>query len=180
MADSLPDTPGYEEYLKFTNNRFTLEPLETSDLEEIMTKEQPKLSCGLDSINNKIVKTASMQLAMSMTFIVNKSIKEGIVPLIYKKARIVPLYKKGSANECWNYRPISLLPFLSKILEKAVCRQSMIYLESYQLLCKDQFGFRKMSQTSHVVQSMLNTIYKKSTNNKVTVATYIDLCKAFD
>ena len=125
-------------------------------MEEIMTKQQPKLSCGLDSINNKIVETASMQLAMPM--IVNKSIKEGIVPLIYKKARIVPLYKKGSANECGNYRPVSLLPSLSKILGKAVFRQLMIYLETYQLLCKDQFGFRKMSQTSHVVQSMLNTI----------------------
>ena len=50
MADSMPDTPGYEEYLKFTKHRFSLEPLETSDLEEIMTKQQPKLSCGLDSI----------------------------------------------------------------------------------------------------------------------------------
>ena len=56
----------------------------------------------------------------------------------------------------------------------------MIYLETYQLLCKDQFGFRKMSQTLHVVQSMLNTIYENSANNKVTVATYIDLSKAFD
>ena len=75
MGNSLPDTPGYEEYLKFTNHCFSLEPLETSDLEEIMTKQQPKLSCGLDSINNKIVKTASMQLAVPMTIIVNKSIK---------------------------------------------------------------------------------------------------------
>ena len=83
MANSLPDTPGYEEYLKFTNHHFSLEPLETSDLEEIMTKQQPKLSCGLDSKNNKIVKTASMQLAVPMTIIVNKSMKGGIVPLIY-------------------------------------------------------------------------------------------------
>ena len=98
MAYSLPDTPGHEEYLKFTNHRFSLETLETLDLEEIMTKQQPKLSCGLYRINNKIVKTASMQLAVPMTVIVNKSIKEGIVPLTSKKAPIAPLYKKGSAR----------------------------------------------------------------------------------
>ena len=121
-----------------------------------------------------------MQLAVLMTIIVNKSINEGIVPLIYKKARIFLLYKKGSVNDCGNYRPVSLLHSLSKNLEKAVCRQLMVYMETYQLLCKDQFGFRKISQTSHVVQSMLNTIHKNSANNEVTIATYTDLSKAFD
>ena len=108
-----------------------------------MKQQQPKLSCGLDTINNKIVKTACQQFAVPMAYIVNKSIEKGVVPSIYKLARIVQLYKKGPTNDCGNYRPVSLLPSLSKISEKAICRQVMLYLHKTQLLCGDQFGFRK-------------------------------------
>ena len=55
-----------------------------------------------------------------MTYIINQSILSGKVPDIYKVARVVPLYKKGAHDECGNYRPVSLLPSLSKILEKAM------------------------------------------------------------
>ena len=180
MANSVPDLPGYEDYLETTAERFQLEPLEATDVEEIMKQQQPKLSCGLDTINNKIVKTACRQLAVPMTCIVNKSISEGKVPSIYKLARIVPLYKKGPTNDCGNYRPVSLLPSLSKILEKAICRQLMLYLHKTQLLCEDQFGFRKRNQTSHVLQSLLNTVSRNAKKDEVTIATYIDLSKAFD
>ena len=171
---------GYEEYLQTANERFQLEPIEVSDVEEIMSIQQPKLSYRLDTINNQIVKTASMQLSKPMCIIVNKSISEGIVPSIYKKARIIPLNKKGPTNDCGNYRPVSLLPSLSKILEKAVCQQMMFYLNKNQLLCKDQFGFRRRNQTSHVLQSMLNSIVESSRKNEVTIGTFIDLSKAFD
>ena len=180
MADSLPTVTGYEEYLQNTPFRFRLEPVEATDIEEIMKKQQPKMSCGLDSINNKIVKTASLQLATPMSIIVNKSIREGYVPSIYKIARIVPLYKKGPTNDCGNYRPVSLLPSLSKIIEKAICAQLMKYLNTHQLLCDDQFGFRRRNQTTHVLQSMLNSITENSIKDEVTIATYIDLSKAFD
>ena len=97
-----------------------------------------------------------------------------------KKARIVPLYKKGPANICGNYRPVSLLPSLSKILEKAICKQLMQHLYRADLLCQDQFGFRPRSQTSHVVHKLLNVITDNSIKNEVTLATFLDLSKAFD
>ena len=115
-----------------------------------------------------------------MTHIINKSIKEGKVPLLYKQARIIPLYKKGAANTCGNYRPVSLLSALSKILEKAVCGQLIRYLDDYNLLCDQQFGFRPKNQTTHVVQHMMNVITDASVKDRVTIATYIDLSKAFD
>ena len=180
MADSLPTVQGYEEYLRKTAERFQLEPIEAVDVEEIMKQQQPKLSCGLDTINNRIVKTASSELAVPMSIIVNKSIAEGVVPSIYKIARIIPLYKKGPTNDCGNYRPVSLLPSLSKILEKAVCRQMMLYLNEKQLLCEDQYGFRRRNQTTHVLQSLLNSISSNAIKDEVTIATYIDLSKAFD
>lgn len=78
-------------------------------MKQIMQKQQPKLSCGIDTINNKLVKTCHEQLATPMTIIINKSIQENKVPSAYKKARVIPLYKKGNASDCGNYRPVSLL-----------------------------------------------------------------------
>ena len=123
MADSIPDLPGYEKYLFDQNSRFRLLHLTQGDVENILKKQQPKLSCGIDTINNKIVKTCYAQLSKPMMYIINKSIDSGKVPDIYKIARVVPLYKKGAHDICGNYRPVSLLPSLSKILEKAICKQ---------------------------------------------------------
>ena len=83
-----------------------------------MKRQQPKMSCGIDTINNKVVKTCYKELAKPMTLVINKSISECYVPQVYKLAKTVPLYKKGPANEWRNYRPVSLLSALSKILEK--------------------------------------------------------------
>ena len=112
--------------------------------------------------------------------IINKSIESSMVPILYKKARIIPLYKKGKTDECGNYRPVSLLPALLKILEKAICSQLMNYLQTYNILCSSQYGFRPKCQTSHVVHDMLNTISNNSMKNQCTIATFIDLSKAFD
>ena len=142
-----------------------------------MKNQQPKMSCGIDTINNKVVKTCFKELAKPMTLVINKSIKECYVPQLYKIAKIVPLYKKGPANECGNYRPVSLLSALSKILEKAICRQLRNHLGVNKILCPTQFGFRTRNQTSHVVHKLLNDITENTINNETTIATYLDLSK---
>ena len=119
MADSLPDEPGYEEYLPTPSTTFQFRHVVEDDIEKIMKSQQPKLSCGVDTINNKLVKKCCTELTKPMTIIINLSIKLGIVPQLHKEARIVPLYKKDAPNLCGNYRPISSLASLSKILEKA-------------------------------------------------------------
>ena len=77
-----------------------------------MKHQQPKLSCGVDTINNRLVKSRCVELATPMEIIIGKSIEDCIVPLAFKIARIIPLYKKGAVNEYGNYRPVSLLPLL--------------------------------------------------------------------
>ena len=181
MANSIPNTDGFEKHLThFRHLSFQLEPLLEEDVEAILKGQQPKLSCGIDTINNKLVTKCYKELTEPMTIIINKSIAEGKVPAIHKKARIIPLYKKGQSNVFGNYRPVSLLPSLSKILEKAICKQLTHYLEKYNILCPNQFGFRAKNQTTHVVHSMLNTIASNAINNQCTIAAYIDLSKAFD
>ena len=65
-------------------------------------------------------------------------------------------------------------------LEKAVCGQLMLFFKNSSILCNTQFGFREQNQTTHIVQHMMNAITKASIQDKVTIATYIDLSKAFD
>ena len=115
-----------------------------------------------------------------MMIIINKSIANSQVPDLFKVARIIPLYKKNAADNCGNYRPVSLLSALSKIQEKVICEQMMEYFERNILLCSTQYGFRSKSQTTHVVPNMLNHVVENAANKQPVIATYIDLSKAID
>lgn len=180
MANKISKGTNYEAYLSKVNSTFKLKEATEDQISKIMSAQQPKLSCGIDSINNKLVKNFHKELANPMTKIINKSIQESKVPKMYKIGRLIPLFKKGNQADCGNYRPVSLLSSLSKILEKVISGQMMHYLNTHNLLCPDQFGFRPKSQTNHVVQKLINDISKNATANKVTIATYLDLSKAFD
>ena len=123
MADQLPDEEGFEEYIARSIGAdidpLIFRPVDEEEVDCIMKNQQPKLSSGIDTINNKIVKMCHKELATPMSVIINKSMSQGKVPTHYKKALIKPLYKKGPSNICGNYRPVSLLPSLSKIMRYA-------------------------------------------------------------
>ena len=82
----------------------------------------------------------------------NNSLSEGIFPECFKTAKIIPLFKSGSMN----YRPISMLPFLSKMFEKLMCARLYFYLKSNNILCPNQFGFLKNSNTSDAIIELLD------------------------
>ena len=99
-----------------------------------------------------------------------------------KLAKVIPIFKSGDPHIFGNYRPISLLPSFSKILEKTVSQKLMDYLNSQKLLYKDQYGFRSKHSTYHPILNLLNQITTendKPTKN-YTVSVFIDLSKAFD
>jgi hypothetical protein len=183
MADSIanPTNINYTEFLP-EPHKYDMEfrQLTQEEVEKIMKKQQPKLSHGLDTINNRMVKECAASLSVPMTMIINESLKEGEVPLAFKTAVIKPLYKKGPSNELGNYRPVSLLSALSKILEKAVCAQLNNWLYKEGLYCPTQYGFRPKSSTVHAVQDLMNQVAENAALNQSTVATFIDLSKAFD
>ena len=83
--------------------------------------------------------------------LINKSITEGHVASSLKSSIVVPIFKDGERQEFVNYRPISLLSCISKILEKIVCSQLVSYLEDNELLYSNQYGFRKKHRTTHAV-----------------------------
>ena len=97
-----------------------------------------------------------------------------------KIANVIPLYKGGSVEDPNNYRPISLLPTISKIFEKHIAKQLHIYLESTGLLNKTQSGFRKYHSCQTALINIVDSWLKQIDNGNLVGTIFLDLKKAFD
>ena len=115
-----------------------------------------------------------------ITKLCNLSFEAGIFPEGMKVGKIIPIYKSGSKKICSNYRPISILPFLSKILEKLYNSRLYNFLQTYELLNASQYGFRKNMSTSQAATDYFETITDILKSNKAAVSVSLDLTKAFD
>ena len=104
----------------------------------------------------------------------------GIFPEKLKVAKVIPLFKKGVPTIINNYRPISLLPAISKVLEKIMGNQLSSYFESKKLFSKNQYGFRSGHSTEFAALELIDRITTKLDNNEVPFSIFLDLSKAFD
>ena len=104
----------------------------------------------------------------------------GTFPDELKIARVTPLYKSGNRNLMSNYRPISILPTLSKIFEKLIHVRIYQFLDENQVLCNYQFGFRKAHSTVHAVQTAIHSVTKALDTSYQCMGIFIDFSKAFD
>ena len=111
---------------------------------------------------------------------INISLSTGTYPTDWKCSKLIPVYKSGSRNEIENYRPISIIPVVSKVIEKIVHRQLSEYLEKSDLLTICQFGFRKKRSTELAATLFLDSIKSKVNNGMIVGAVFIDLSKDFD
>ena len=127
-----------------------------------------------------MLKDAATIITKPLAYIINLSLQSGSVPMEWKAAKIIPLFKSGSMVELDNYRPISILPVLSKILERIVYKQLLSHLENNGLLSSLQFGFRSKGSTELAVTYFTDKIRKEVDNENIVGAVFIDLSKAFD
>ena len=119
-------------------------------------------------------------LGIPITQICNLSIKLSHFPKDCKVAKLKPLYKKGTKTDPKNFRPISLLPIVSKIFEKVIHEQTMEYLTDNNILYKYQSGFRKNHSTDTSLSYLTNKIMTGFDSGLLTGMILIDLQKAFD
>ena len=104
----------------------------------------------------------------------------GIFPDIMKLAEVVPLYKGKSRENETNYRPISLLTTMSKVMEKVVYQRVYQFLTNTGQICETQYGFRSNHSCEHAIAQVIGNILKNLEGNKSTIAVMLDLSKAFD
>ena len=135
---------------------------------------------GLDKIPAKILKLSANIIAPSLTFIFNLSLATGIYIDEWKQARVTPIFKSGDRRQCENYRPISVLPVVSKVFEKEVFRQLYSYLTENSLLSKFQSGFRPKHSTVTALIQMCDEWLENMDNGKLNGVVFLDIKKAFD
>ncbi len=135
---------------------------------------------GLDGFSVKILKMSAPAIVASITKICNLSIQTGIFPDKWKEARVTPIYKKGNREACCNYRPVSVLPILSKIIEKHIFKYLYTFLNTNKLLTDTQFGFRKQHSCQTALLAITEKMYQAIFDGKYFGMIQLDLSKAFD
>ncbi|CAB4022776.1 RNA-directed DNA polymerase from mobile element jockey-like, partial [Paramuricea clavata] len=137
-------------------------------------------STGIDTIPARALKIAAEIISPSLTWIFNLSIKTGIYVEEWKKAWVLPIYKSEDRQKCENYRPISILPIISKIFERLVFNQLYKYLNEHSLLSKYQSGFRPKNSTLSALIQMCDAWYTNMDNGDLSGVVFLDIRKAFD
>ena len=135
---------------------------------------------GLDSIGPKILKISANIIAPSLVYIINKSVISGSFPSMWKAAKVKPLFKTGDKDDINNYRPISILPTISKLIEKWVDINFSLFLNNFDLLHKSQSGFRARHSTESALILMVDSWLKALNAGKLIGCVMVDFRKAFD
>ena len=174
------DSSHYLSYFtETTSNTFKFESITLENLAEVV-KSLNDASPGYDDLPLSIYKNNFDALSGTLLSICNKSLEQGKFPDQLKIAKITPIIKSGERTCITNYRPISVLTSLSKIVEKIVILQLTEYLNAEQILTPRQFGFRRGLSTENALHALFTDIYEAFSNNKIAVGILLDLSKAFD
>ena len=128
---------------KRNSNSIFMTPTDASEIREIIKSLQPKKSTSHDNLSSLVIKLFGEQIAMPLSILINMSMFEGIVPDKFKIAKIIPVHKSNAKDDISNYRPISLLPSVSKILGNVVYKRLFISIQTNKILNNNQYGFRE-------------------------------------
>ena len=112
--------------------------------------------------------------------LINLSFKTGEFPKEFKRAVVKPIFKNGDRTEISNYRPISLVNNLNKVIETCIKSRLVKYLESNNILSQKQFGFRKNRGTQDALTDLTKTVYDNLNKNNKVITVFLDLAKCFD
>ena len=161
-------------------SRFRLKTISELDILKELQNVNIYKSTGLDNIPAKFIKDGAPALAPVIAKIINLSIDSNVVPDELKMARVKPLYKKNSRVDVGNYRPVSILNVISKILEKVVCIQLEKYLIENDILFEFQSGFRGGYSTETCLIHLTDYVRSQSAKGFFTGMVLLDLQKAID
>ncbi len=171
----------YRFYLKNANvNTFFLHAVSPQELKSELVKLNPNKSPGSDNISPKILKICAEELTKPLTVLTNMIFSSAEYPDPLKLAKVIPIYKKNDRSEPGNYRPISLLSIVNKVIEKLIHKRLYKFLCDNNILYKYQFGFQPKLSTTLALVEIVHNIRNAIEKGEYTIGVYLDLTKAFD
>ena len=157
---------------------FILKEVTPTDIEDAIHNLDSSKGPGVDDISPKIIKEGKKELTFHLTNLFNTSIRTGTFPHSHKMAKCVPVFKNNGENTSINnYRPISIITSIGKLLEKLVAKQFTQYLESNNILCDNQHGFRKNKSVQTALLDFTDTISDTLDKGNKAVGVFLDLSK---
>ena len=161
-------------------NSIYLNPTDSNEILKILGKCKNKKSTGDDGISMALLKQLCEDICVPIAKLVNMSLEQGVVADAMKLAKVMPIHKAKSKQLFTNYRPISLLSNMSKILEKVIHNRMMAFLVKHDILYNKQFGFRPGHSTTDAIHTLTCDALRGFDDNASCLSVYLDLSKAFD
>ena len=180
IAEKVPDTPHVKECVNPVDDSFEFTFVNETDVLGIIRNLRNTKSVGLDDISVFVLKLCALEIAPSIAYLINLSLKSGNFPTQWKSAKSIPIHKSGDKDTPSNYRPISILPCVSQILERVVQRQILAYLHTNNILSPAQSGFRPRHSTITTLIKVTDDWFQAIDKGEYTGAVFVDLKKVFD
>ena len=182
LADKIPTSPKSHMSFLTTNfvNSMFVDSATRQEIIEIANSFRTGTAAGYDNLPMGIIKEAISAISEPITHIINLSLSSGVVPRELKIARVIPIFKTGDRGLFNNYRPVSVLSIFSKLLERVMHKRLLNFLNKYNILSINQFGFRKNHSTSLALIHLYDKISTAIDNREYTAGIFLDLSKAFD
>ena len=180
------ENSNFEKLKAFCHNRvpegtiFSIPEISKEYIEKFLKHIDVSKATGCDNIGPRLLKIAAPHIAETITYICNQSIKTSHFPEKWKEAKVTPLHKGGPKEDINNYRPISILPVISKLLEKHIHDSLMAFLTQFQLLHKNQSGFRPNHSCETALIGMVCKWLDSINRGSLIGTVMIDFKKAFD
>ena len=169
------------DFLPISNTpQLRLDNISQHQIIDIISAMDSKASVDASGVNMKMLKFIKYQIALPLSHLFTLSVTTGVFPAKLKTSKTIPIFKAGDRLSCDNYRPISLLSTISKILDKIVANSLVNHLELNNLLYENQFGFLRNRSTIHNVTKLTNRISRDINEKKFVIGIFLDLKKAFD
>ena len=169
-------------YVDFMSNSLVvgsilLREIDECEISDIIKQLDNNKSCDFSP---QLLKRLSPTISPVLRSLFNRCLRLSVFPNELKIAKIIPLFKSGNINDMSNYRPISILPILSKILEKIIYKRLTDFFTENNVLNEGQFGFRQSHSTIQAVQTAVHSIVNTMNTSNYCMGIFIDFSKAFD
>ena len=157
-----------------------IQPTNKSEIEKIIKSLDSNKSSDVYGISPKLLKIHSPAISGTLSNIFNESFALEVFPDYMKLAMITPIFKGGSKLDVSNYRPVSVLPIISKVLQKLMLTRLTKYLDKSKIIYEHQFGFQKNRSITLVVLDLSTRITKALDSGNYAASVFLDFAKAFD